>query len=341
MNRRNYSQKEYRYRAFTLIELLVVISIIAILIALLLPAVQQAREAARRSTCKNNIKQLSLALHNYHETYGTFPEGQTHDKNQWCCGGNWRVKILPDLEAGTVAKRIRHGSDTNFGANRYGYRGGTEVFRNWVLPTFRCPSSTLLPTDTAVGNNQQRGQVHHYVGISGAVGIGKGGNNRNTDYGGISRANGILGVGRGSRFRDITDGTSNTMIIAEQSSFTIVDNVSRNYTSNYYGGWSGLAGGQGGNRMVDSVSNVRLHWGAGTTYIRYKINFGQGQSIRRSQIPGADRSWDFNTIVNSFHTGGIHIGLADGSARFLSENINFQTLRRLASMNDGQVLGEF
>ncbi len=334
MNRRTYLPRRHWYRAFTLIELLVVIAIIAILIALLLPAVQQAREAARRSSCKNNMKQIVLALHNYHDVHSTFPQGQTKDRNQWCCGGNWRVMILPQMEQSTVYNRIRFGTDTSFAANRYGFRGGAEVFRGLVLTAFQCPSSSIDPLDSSVINNQQKGMIHHYVGISGALGVGRGGN-RNTDYGSVVRGNGILGVRRHSKFRDVEDGTSNTMIVGEQSAFVNIDGVERNVTSNYYGGWSGYAGRTATDRAG------RPHWGAGTTCIRYPINFGNKKRISRRSIPGADRTWDFNTILNSFHPGGIHIGLADGSVRFLSENTNFNTVRRLGSMNDGQVLGAF
>lgn len=318
-----------RKRAFTLIELLVVIAIIAILIALLLPAVQQAREAARRSNCKNNIKQISLALHNYHETHLTFPQGQTRKSDNHCCGGNWRVHILPFMEQGNPYKQINFNSNFNFAANAYGYAGGAEVFRGLIIKTYLCPSSTLDPLDTTVINNNQRGLVHHYVGISGSLGVPKGAD-RACDYGGIVRGNGILGINRHSKFRDITDGTSNTIIVAEQSGLV----NGQNKTSNYYGGWSGNAGG-----WANDVNVGRPHWGAGTTCLRYPINHGTGQTV--AWQGGFDNTWDFNTIINSFHVGGIHIGLADGSSRFISENVNFATLQRLCSMNDDQILGEF
>ena len=337
MNRRDCLPRRFRYRAFTLIELLVVIAIIAILIALLLPAVQQAREAARRSTCKNNIKQISLALHNYFERNTCFPEGQTRGSYSWCCGGNWRVQILPDMEQRNVYNRINFQSDYSFAANRYGYRRGTEVFRGLILKPFLCPSSTMDPLDLAVVNNQQKGLVHHYVGISGALGVLQGGN-RTCDYGGVVRGNGILGLQRITRIRDITDGTSNTMLIGEQSAFVYIDRVRQNVTSNYYGGWSGSVNGR-----FNDINQGRPHWGAGTTCIRYRINLGVSSSkwVSRGSIPGADRSWDFNTILNSFHVGGIHIGLADGSSHFISENIDMRILRRLGSMNDDQPLGQF
>ena len=126
------------------------------------------------------------------------------------------------------------------------------------------------------------------------------------------------------------------MIVAEQSAKTIINGNSVNVTSNYYGGWSGYAGGWANDSNVG-----RPHWGAGTTCIRYPINFGTNASVSSGAIPGADNTWDFNTIVNSYHAGGIHAGLADGSVRFLSDTADFNIVKRLGSMNDGEEIGEF
>jgi hypothetical protein len=318
--------------------LLVVIAIIAILVALLLPAVQQAREAARRSSCKNNMKQIALGLHNYHDVHSTFPQGQSRTPNDWCCGGNWRVHVLPYMDQTTVYSEIRWDDDVSFGGSSpghyAGYTGGAEVFAGLVVPGFLCPSSTLDPNDTSVINNPQRGQTHHYVGISGSLGVGDGGN-VNCDYGGVVRGNGILGVQRHTQMKEVTDGLSNTIMVAEQSAEVKIGTTQVNRTSNYYGGWSGSAGGNNTDRAG------RPHWGAGTTCLRYPINHGISQPVSAASIPGADNTWDFNTIVNSFHTGGIHVGLADGSTRFISENVDFGTLQRLCSMNDDDVINDF
>ncbi|MBW3543638.1 MAG: DUF1559 domain-containing protein [Planctomycetes bacterium] len=315
-------------RAFTLIELLVVIAIIAILIALLLPAVQQAREAARRSTCKNNMKQLGLALHNYHETYGSFPIGAAYRHRQHCCGPNWRVAILPQLDQSTIFSRINWSANPNFAANtNYRLSGGAEVFSGLVVPVYECPSSPIDPNNPGVRNNNQRGQTHDYVGISGAAPDpgGRGGSVcRASDYGGIACKNGLLVPQINARLRDCTDGPSHTMLVAEQSG--LINNQDKR--ANYYGGWSGLSGwGRG-------APPRRLHWGSGTTAIRYQIN-------ARTWAAGSDNTWDFNTVINSFHVGGVHVLMGDGSAHFLSENINFDTLRRLAARDDGQVVGEW
>lgn len=330
-----------RRRAFTLIELLVVIAIIAILIALLLPAVQQAREAARRTQCKNNLKQILLSLHNYHDVHMTFSQGQTpRNPVGHCCGGNWRVQVLPYLDQAPVYNNIDFSGNYSFGGTSAGhyaaYRGGAEVFAGLTIPAFACPSSPLDRNDTSVINNPQRGQTHHYVGISGSLGVARE-TDRATDYGGIVRGNGMLGVNRHSGMRDVTDGTSNTIMVAEQSGDVNVGGTIRNLSSNYYGGWSGQAG------AVASDKAGRPHWGAGTTCLRYPINHGLGVAnpITTASIPGADNTWDFNTIINSYHTGGIQVGLGDGSIRFISENLDFRTLQRLCSMNDGETIGEF
>lgn len=332
------ANRMFRFRAFTLIELLVVIAIIAILVALLLPAVQQAREAARRASCKSNMKQIVLGLHNYHDVHSAFPQGQSRTPNDWCCGGNWRVHVLPYMDEATVYGEIQWDDDVSFGGSSPGhyaaYTGGAEVFANLTVKGFYCPSSVIPAKDTSVINNPQQGQVHHYVGVSGALSVG-GGTNRATDYGGLVRGNGVMGVQRHSLMKDVTDGTTNTIMVAEQSAMIILDGTLRNRTSNYYGGWSGSAGGWN----TDLAG--RPHWGAGTTCLRYPINHGVGQSVSAASIPGGDNTWDYNTIVNSYHTGGIHVGLADGSARFISDNVDFQTLQRLCSMNDNELINDF
>ncbi len=143
-----------RKRAFTLIELLVVIAIIAILIALLLPAVQQAREAARRSTCKNNMKQLGLALHNYHDVFNTFPIGQQPGNTR----PNWRVGILPYMDQAPLYNQL----DMVSGDFASPYTAPNDVLAGLIVAVYACPSSPLDPTSTAPGNNGDRGQAHHY-----------------------------------------------------------------------------------------------------------------------------------------------------------------------------------
>ena len=202
-----------RRRGFTLIELLVVIAIIAILVALLLPAVQQAREAARRSSCKNNLKQIGVALHNYHDTYSMLPPGyvrqHTDDNGNW----GWGAFILPAMEQKNTFETADVAGPTSLsgaignGTMRAALQKG---IANW-----RCPSDTgpelnnqrkingqSLATSNYVASNSTKSLCNNYTGNAGG----------NCNNG----ANGPFVMNRGTRFRDITDGTSNTIAVGER-----------------------------------------------------------------------------------------------------------------------------
>jgi prepilin-type N-terminal cleavage/methylation domain-containing protein/prepilin-type processing-associated H-X9-DG protein len=331
---------------FTLIELLVVIAIIAILIALLLPAVQQAREAARRSTCKNNMKQIGLALHNYHEQYNAFPIGEqgagwqfTWANYRWNAP-NWRVSIMPQIDQGALFNTLDFTGNSSFDACRPGLTAGAGrniKLRRHLIPIYKCPSNSVDPFwyNSEAGptnNNRDRTMCADYVGIAGATPDPAGRNygttprvcSRQTGYGGIYCQNGLLTVNRIWNIASAKDGTSNTIIVAEQSGLV----GKRNISSNYYGGYSG---------HTDSRTPANFSgspWGSGTTTLRYRIN-------QNTAPGGANSTWDGNTILNSSHEGGIHIAMADGSVRFLSENINFTTALRLCSKDDRLPVGQF
>ncbi len=183
-----------RRAGFTLIELLVVIAIIAILIALLLPAVQQAREAARRSTCKNNLKQIGLALHNYHDTHKIFPPGYIVSASASNGGLGWGAFLLPFLDQANLYSNL----PTNTGAkpNNNADRGGA------VLPAFMCPSDA----SPAVNTNRGDYGKSNFVGMIGRTDPG----NLNTD------GDGTFYWNSGVQLRDITDGASNTILIGER-----------------------------------------------------------------------------------------------------------------------------
>lgn len=317
-----------RSRGFTLIELLVVIAIIAVLIALLLPAVQQAREAARRSQCKNNVKQLGLALHNYHDTFKTFPIGQRDMKSV----PNWRIGVLPYLDQAALYNQLRFNeaflSGCGPAAGGFAVATNNKVLASLLIPVFRCPSSSLDPF-ADVGCNFDKGQVHDYVGISGAVPdpVATTANcSPETGYG-IWCNNGLLAYNEVFGLRDATDGASNTLLVAEQSGKI----GTRDFRAGYHGGWSSLQN-SGGKRGPEFAASD-LPYGSGTVTVRYPIN-------RATTGAGTSTAYHSNTILNSFHTGGIHALLGDGSVRFLSDNMNLATLRNLASRQDGQVLGE-
>lgn len=325
-----------RTKGFTLIELLVVIAIIAILIALLLPAVQQAREAARRSQCKNNLKQIGLGLHNYHDSFNAFPPGAqagpgTTEVARWTQGINWRASILPYLDQASLYNKM----DFN-NASFSGYSGAPVNSTNTILigltiPGYLCPSSTVDPfinTTSPLFDNSSGVLAIHYVGIAGATPdpAGRPGVCNPGNYG-IACGNGPLRPGQLTRMRDLTDGSSNTIMVSEQSGVVGVNAIS----SNYGGGWNGLSRAY----PPSAQSALGPYFYAGITTVRFAPNTKTTTSSASSQ------PYETNTILNSYHTGGIHALLCDGAVRFVSENVDIATFRAACSMNDGIVISEF
>ncbi|MCC7420015.1 MAG: DUF1559 domain-containing protein [Planctomycetaceae bacterium] len=313
-----------RRRGFTLIELLVVIAIIAILIALLLPAVQQAREAARRTQCRNNLKQLGLALHNYHDTYLSFPIGcRTDAAGGW--GQSWWVGILPYIDQGPLYNQWNHSV-----ANA-GYTGQVTLLDGKKIPGVLCPSSTLKETTTANGGNLQ---LAHYTGIAGAYPDPTGRAATATMYSdGHFTTGGVLFFNSRIRIKDITDGTTNTMIVGEQSDW-MVDPAGTKVTciSSYpHSMWMGSTGGT---ERPFNVTTVRQTPG-------YKISEATGDGGVGCPNTGVCGNMGSNNPVQSIHAGGAHVMLGDGSVRFVSNNINLNTFLYLATRDDGQVLGDF
>ncbi|WP_437184908.1 DUF1559 domain-containing protein [Planctomicrobium sp. SH668] len=334
-----------RLKGFTLIELLVVIAIIAVLIALLLPAVQQAREAARRTQCKNNLKQIGLAVHNYHDTHNCFPPGSMSGapagQTGWDTGfwrmPNWRASIWPGLDQAALFNAIDWASWDRTVCSGSGLEAYRALLRGHVVPAYVCPSSPSNPNPTGgdYHANSDAVQVPMYIGIAGAslydtsaefpagnsVGFVNG-------YGVVTN-NGIMQVNAVSRMRDITDGSSNTMMIGEQSG--TVQN--RDIRSGHYGGYGGslIGGSITPGRGGDSSSN---EWFTGVTAVVYSPN-------AKTIANGSSNVYTANTLLNSHHVGGIHGLLGDGSVRFVSDNISMDTFRALCARNDGFVLGEF
>ena len=334
------SQKKSSSTGFTLIELLVVIAIIAVLIALLLPAVQQAREAARRTQCKNNLKQIGLALHNYHDTHNRFPIGALFPYHN----PNWRVGVLPFLDQAPLYTRLTSVATANSdglasarddgnGLGGYG-TGAHAVLSGLAVSGFNCPSSTVgsnnNSTTVPVLNNKERGQTHDYAGISGVTPDPA--NRTNMCSGatthGIFCENGLLFINGSSGIRDATDGTSNVMVVGEQSGTV----GGRDRRANYQGGWAGFY------QVSTRAPNLPASefFAAGITTLMLTINYNSA-----SPPNGASNTFGANTVLNSFHVGGIHGLLADGSVRFVSENSDFDLVKRLCVKDDGQILGDF
>jgi len=338
-------------RGFTLIELLVVIAIIAVLVALLLPAVQQAREAARRSQCKNNLKQLGLALHNYHDNFLLFPPATLRRANcrgispsnpSACNGASFIARLLPYLDQAPLYNMV------NFTVEQIWrdadlYQGGPytnyQAVANTRLPVVTCPSDPqrgkdvrpdLAPTNYAasLGNTTNwcaEPNATWVYNLDGCTGTGTAvvyGNSR-------------------VRIADITDGTSNTLILSE---ITV--------------GWPYLQ---------QNLQYANCQAGTETPITSYT---GSYEPVGYSWIyANGMQSWSFSTILKpndpifkqrgnmwcmsspwvghaefgsrSEHVGGVQVLMADGAVRFVSENINLPTWQNLSTRADGNVIGEF
>lgn len=334
-------------RGFTLVELLVVIAIIGILVALLLPAVQAAREAARRMSCSNNLKQLGLALHNYHDTYKAFPPGATSvggtGLGHW--GVSWMPLILRFIEQGPMADQLYIGGD-HPGWAYNGVSGGDingQRFNNIEVPGFFCPSSPLEKMGNVGSYFHMR---PNYVGIAGAAD----GNSQaqpakypddtfrnrpgtQINCCGCCTANAALGVMANGgvlishnfggmpngvaciRMAQIQDGTSNTMAISEEANFMLLNGSQVRGHGEH--GW--LMGNPGPGERSFNI-----------TTIRYAPNDFD------ITLPGRDNNEGPNNGIYSAHPGGVMTAVADGSVTFVSNTINMLTLKRLASRADGQ-----
>jgi prepilin-type N-terminal cleavage/methylation domain-containing protein len=335
-----------RRRGFTLIELLVVIAIIAILIALLLPAVQQAREAARRSQCKNNLKQLGLALQNYHDTYTMFPNGNVAS-SVWGWGPSFYMFILPYMDQAPLYNRINF-SGTHPGWSCCGDAAGTAngaVLNGVKIPVVVCPSSPLDELRDSGGSMQVNPQ---YWGISGAT-DGNGFSNPSNrqanccDCCGGQQSTGLISSGgmlvalKAMKIRDCSDGTTNVMILGEHSNY--IRNAQNQRIVQVTGIHGMMMGGSYLSRVESYAPTGMFGRQFNLTTVRYPPN---APAINDNpNWPGVGDNFGSNNPLNSAHTGGIQILLVDGSVRFVSDNVNMLTFRRLCTRDDGDPIGEF
>ena len=323
-------------RGFTLIELLVVIAIIAILIALLLPAVQQAREAARRTQCKNNLKQLALAVHNYHDAVGCFPFGYTFAPPNHVTRNTFTM-ILPYIEQGSLYQSIDHNVPMFNGPTGYNatVQANNVALAATVIPAFLCASSIGKPTDDYLyparafpggwpsTNCTWKGGRTDYGGTTGVLGVFGNlayNNNPGGDRNGVFRQAGIGGSKSG--MRDITDGTSNTFLFGERTGGVTL------YYKTKPAALPAILGQTNGGGWADALAFE--HWLGGSLY---DGTANGGPCGMCTNIRGNG--------FHSFHTGGCQFAMADGSVRFVSENIAQSTFAGLITMGKGEIPGEF
>ena len=343
------SSSEVRKKAFTLIELLVVIAIIAILIALLLPAVQQAREAARRTTCKGNLKQIGLALNNYHEAHRMFPParlnvgivgwnyGGSTNKSplRYTNGSGWTL-LLPYLDQAPLYKRYDHKSAASWSyvygvyspADMQGtmaaLNAGNALVVKTRLPIFECPTDT---------NPYFYESVNQYYSISDTI---SGGARTNYDfnisypeyyYQGLSHNTNYWPKTQASMFANnsstsmafCTDGSSNTAFVTET-----VRNV-----------WNGVPPTWGHAGHVQVGVALDMSWNVGIN------KWGNPPSW-----PNNIGAFQYGRLVNwaaggSMHRGGCHILMGDGAVRFVSETISDTTLTLISRCADNRPVGDF
>jgi prepilin-type N-terminal cleavage/methylation domain-containing protein/prepilin-type processing-associated H-X9-DG protein len=309
------SRSPVRRSAFTLIELLVVIAIIAILIGLLLPAVQNVREAARRAQCVNNLKQIGLACHHHHDTYGMFPPGWvqapfTVPQGQIIQGGHGTFAfLLPFLEQEALAKEYRW--------DRRAQGPENQTVATTHLNVFQCPSAEPDRWVTAVEDPLNysyggRGACGDYAGVRGI-------DTRLVDLGLVDRADnyqGVLTRDYLTRLADITDGTSHTILVTECAGRPKLWRAGRPVPGIYADGGA---------------------WVGGTT-------FGQGSTPDGAAKPGPCAiNCTNDTEVYSFHPGGANAAFADGSVKFLKAGVDIRIFARLVTRAGGEVVsaGDF
>ena len=322
-----------RSRGFTLIELLVVIAIIAILVALLLPAVQQAREAARRSQCKNNLKQIGLALHNYHDVFNAVPPAMCLTLSG-APYGQWgpQARLLPYLDQANLQKLINFSVpyDTQLVA------AATRV------PTFMCPSEIKDKPSVEDGISQypinyaaSMGEWLVFNPVTGTAGSGA--------------------FGPNSRFsmKDFTDGTSTTIAFSEVKAFQAIQKEGGSPTAtapvdpSVIGGWSGgeFEPANGHTEWVEG----RVHQdGFTTTFVPnttvLRVDSGQTYNMDYTSVEEGDSTTapTYAAITSrSFHAGIVSSLMMDGSVRSISSNIDLTIWRAVGTRGAGEIVGEF
>ncbi len=311
-----------RRLAFTLVELLVVIAIIGVLVALLLPAVQAAREAARRSSCSNNFKQLGIAIHNYHDTLNALPPGtmatQLNSSGSNPGSMSWMPHLLPFMEQGALYDKLQPYMSTR---NSSGF---PSIYMNTIIKTLVCPSDGNSPqdgkgaghpADDSIPPDYNDGFVGNYLLCHGS---------QDLTVATSKDANGIFYYLSKTNLASITDGTSNTIMGSE---VLVVPQVGkRDWRGRYY--------------RADHNSSLFT-----TRYSPNPKNFAdQCRTCDAGSPPYAPCTGNTDTqyiVARSRHPAGVNAVMGDGSVRFVTSTINLATWQALGTRAGGETLGDF
>jgi len=340
-NRDRWPARSRDLRGFTLVELLVVIAIIGILIALLLPAVQAAREAARRAQCTNNLRQIALAAHHYHDAARSFPPGvllsQYYASRDQYRGANLFVFLLPYLEqANLYAQWDFDDPNRNF--------DGQKESRAAKGPDLLCPSEPESENPLHYSSRLTGSSVERYIRVTSYA--GNGGTRSYHPASGFLATDGLFFLaGPGSlpepnqqpvRLADVTDGTSNTLFFGERSrwapNYNTFAEQGWDWAFRFYGNWAATSSW--------GVAHVTL---SSYSPINYRLPFGYDN--RAGASPPANSAADFKYYIDlrvcaygSNHPGGANLATCDGSVRFFSETIPMITLQALSTRQGGEVV---
>jgi len=339
---------------FTLVELLVVIAIIGILVSLLLPAVQSAREAARRMQCSNNLKQIGLALHNYASANEAFPSGGV-ESPKGGLGHAWLASILPYLEQGNIYNDFDfkaefampdpvHGESTGLlwetpppgcCPTLFGNPHNGELVKDALISIYACPSwagERWNKPNAPPFLDSQGAMIADYTAIAGAVDhpsmIDCDGQTVQWHGKGQRSTGGVMPSQQFITFAEIRDGTTNTMMVAENAGWCY-DAAGNRFDCRSAMGAPFVRG------IDSSEGNDTCYREWNITTIRHPIGADEWE---RPGIGLGDGPWGLNRGIRSNHPGGAQVLLADGSVHFFSESADLQTLFNLANRNDGQVV---